>query len=379
VTPRHVYIHVPFCARRCVYCDFSIAVRKIVPVDAYVDAIAREIDARFGRHRRGATTSPNEDRVETLYLGGGTPSKLGAEGIARLLDVVRNRWAIDPAAEVTIEANPEDVSETEAAAWRATGVNRVSLGVQSFHAGVLEWMHRTHDVADVETAARALRSAGLDDWSLDLIFALPPELNRAWSDDLARAIDLEPDHVSAYGLTVEPQTPLRRWRDRGQAGDANDEHYEEEFLEADRTLGAAGFEHYEVSNYARPGHRARHNSAYWRRVAYVGLGPSAHSFDGAIRRWNEREYAAWRTATDRGRDPIGGAEELTPDGVRMEQAYLGLRTSDGMELSDENRPDFERWNRHGWAVVGGGTGRLTPLGWLRLDALVADLTSVRSR
>ncbi|CAG1773248.1 partial Heme chaperone HemW, partial [uncultured bacterium] len=278
-----------------------------------------------------------------------------------------------------IEANPEDVSLDAARQWRDAGITRVSLGVQSFNDDVLRWMHRTHDARQVDRAADSLRQAGLNDWSLDLIFALPSEVQRSWTDDLRRAVALEPPHISAYGLTVEPHTPLLRWRERGQVHDAGEEQYETEFLAADQVLGEAGFEHYEVSNYAKPGRRARHNSAYWDRVPYVGLGPSAHSFDGVVRRWNTREYAAWLQQTATGTDPVGGKEVVEGDSVAIEEAYLGLRSSKGLRLSPANEVHFERWRDRGWAVVVDGIGRLTPAGWLRLDSLVAALTNVRSR
>lgn len=370
VQARHVYVHVPFCARRCSYCDFSIAVRRNVPVGEYLDSLDREIRIRFA--------GPGHD-VETIYLGGGTPSRLGTEGISRVLDLVRTRFRPTNDAEVTIEANPEDVTVEAASGWRAAGVNRVSLGIQSFDDAVLKWMHRTHDAAQAVRATSILRNAGFDDWSLDLIFALPPEINRSWTDDLHRAIDLDPAHISCYGLTVEPHTPLLRWRERGQVHDADEERYEAEFLEADQVLTRAGYEHYEVSNFARSGRLARHNSAYWRRVPYVGLGPSGHSFDGLIRRWNVREYVAWRTSILSGQDPLEGTEELDTESVALERAYLGLRTASGIAVDHANAPDFSRWSDQGWAVVVDGIGHLTPAGWLRLDSLVADLTDVRSR
>lgn len=368
--PRHVYVHVPFCARRCSYCDFAIAVRRTVPVADFVDALEREVRSRFGQ---------GTNEIDTLYLGGGTPSRLGQDGLRRVLETVRARFPTAPGAEVTIEANPEDVSAEAVSSWREAGVTRVSLGVQSFDDAVLTWMHRTHDEAQAECAASLLGESGFDDWSLDLIFALPPEVKRSWPDDLRRALELEPPHISCYGLTVEPHTPLLRWRERGEVHEADEERYEEEFLEADTMLTAAGYEHYEVSNYARPDRRAAHNSAYWRRVPYIGLGPSAHSFDGTVRRWNTREYVAWRERILSGRDPVEGTESPNPAAVAIEQAYLGLRTSAGLPVSDANASDFDRWCNSGWAVVADGMGRLTPSGWLRVDALVADLTDVRSR
>ena len=367
---RHVYVHVPFCARRCSYCDFAIAVRRTVPVDDFVEALDRELVLRFGDRR---------EEVDTIYLGGGTPSRLGPAGVRRVLDLVRSRFMPVPGAEITIEANPDDVSREDALAWRDTGITRVSLGVQSFDDQVLRWMHRTHDAAHAVNAATVLREAGFDDWSLDLIFALPPEVERSWMTDLDRAIALAPTHISCYGLTVEPHTPLLRWRERGQVHDADEERYEAEFLETHRALADAGYEHYEVSNYARSGLYARHNSAYWRRVPYIGIGPSAHSFDGESRRWNVREYAAWRERTLSGADPVEGVESLDADAVAIEQAYLGLRTSQGLPIHEGNASDFGRWSDRGWADTVDGVGRLTPQGWLRLDALVADLTDLRSR
>ena len=368
--PRHVYVHVPFCARRCSYCDFAIAVRRTVPVDEYVDGLDREI-----RMRAGSTATT----VDSIYLGGGTPSRLGFDGVRRVLDLVRARFPQSPRAEVTLEANPEDVSPDAASHWRDAGVTRVSLGVQSFSDDVLRWMHRTHDASQAVRAASVLKTAGFEDWSLDLIFALPPEVERSWTDDLRRAIELEPAHISCYGLTVEPHTPLLRWRERGQVHEADEERYEGEFLEADRLLTGAGFEHYEVSNYARPSRRALHNAAYWRRVPYIGFGPSAHSFDGTERRWNAREYVAWRDRIVSGQDPVEGTESLEPASVAIEEAYLGLRTLEGIPVSAANASDVDRWTDRGWAVVADYKARLTPAGWLRLDALVTGLTNVRSR
>ena len=186
------------------------------------------------------------------------------------------------------------MSPDAASRWRDAGVTRVSLGIQSFNDDVLRWMHRTHDASQARQAAATLKGAGFDDWSLDLIFALPPEVERSWTDDLQQAIDLGSAHISCYGLTVEPHTPLVRWRERGQVHEADEERYEADFLEADRLLTGAGFEHYEVSNYARPNRRAVHNSAYWQRVSYVGFGPSAHSFS------TERAGAGTRASTWRG-------------------------------------------------------------------------------
>jgi oxygen-independent coproporphyrinogen-3 oxidase len=372
VLPRHVYVHVPFCARRCVYCDFSIAVRRDVPVDDYVAAIAAELGTRFATHESW--------NASTLYLGGGTPSRLGGEGVARLMETLTRRITPAADAEVTLEANPDDVNGANARAWCDAGINRLSLGVQSFDDETLRWMHRTHDAAQIPRAVDAARRAGIDDVSVDLIFSLPEQLNRSWHRDLEQALALEPTHVSLYGLTVEPHTPLGRWRERGDVVESPDERYESEFLSAHETLGAAGFEHYEVSNFARPARRARHNSAYWERVPYVGIGPSAHGFDGHVRRWNEAAYVEWARRAVGGTDPIAGSESLDAEDVAAEDAYLGLRTTSGLRIGEAERGRVAGWIEQGWARFADADRLvLTPSGWLRLDALTAALTVERSR
>ena len=371
VLPRHLYVHVPFCGRRCSYCDFSIAVRRITPVDEYLTALEAELSMRFGE--QGAWT------LDTLYLGGGTPSRLGADGVTRLIELVLHRATLAPGAEVTIEANPDDVSATGAAAWRAAGVTRISLGVQSFDSRVLHWMHRLHDADRAVAAVHAARAAGFDDLSIDLIFALPAKLERDWTRDLDLALSLGPTHLSLYGLTVEQRTPLGRWHERGEVREAPEERYEAEYLEAHSRLVAAGLEHYEVSNFGRAGSHARHNSAYWSGVPYGGIGPAAHEYDGRVRRWNVAPYAEWVTRVAAAHDPVGGAEELTGPERDAEAVYLGLRTAAGLELSPAERARAEPWVSQRWADFDGDRLRLTPLGWLRLDALAADLTLLRSR
>jgi oxygen-independent coproporphyrinogen-3 oxidase len=355
-----------------VYCDFAIAVRRVVPADDYVSAVERELSIRFPE--TGAWP------VETLYFGGGTPSRLGGEGVARLLEVVQRRISIEPAAEITLEANPEDVTLEAARQWRAAGINRLSLGTQSFHDAVLRWMHRTHDNRAVAAAVENARVAGIDDLSLDLIFALPNEIERDWEADVAAALALQPTHLSLYGLTTEPATPLGRWRDRGIVTEAREDSYEREFLYADRALSAAGFEHYEVSNFALPGHRAKHNSMYWRAKPYAGFGPGAHEFDGATRRWNVDAYVEWARRLGKLTDPIEGSELLDDASRDAERVYLGLRTSDGLRLSGAELVRTQAWIEAGWGTItDSDLLELTPLGWLRLDSLAADLTVVRSR
>jgi oxygen-independent coproporphyrinogen-3 oxidase len=422
VPPRHLYVHVPFCARRCAYCDFSIAVRRTTPVDEYLRALRMELAmlARVqGVQSRAAWT------LDTVYLGGGTPSQLGT-ALPRVLDAISDVATIAPDAEVTVEANPEDVTPETATAWRRASVNRISLGSQSFDARVLAWMHRVHSAAQIPRAVEIARGAGFDNVSLDLIFALPRFLDRDWKRDLESAIALDPEHLSLYGLTVEPRTPLSRWRDRGEVREAGDEAYADEFLLAHDTLGAAGYEHYEVSNFSKPGLHSRHNSSYWSGAAYAGIGPSAHSFDGARRWWNVAPYAEWTERLTADSSPVAEVEVLDEENLSNEQVYLGLRTTGGVRVAGDQLAEVQPWVDRGWAAFSQpeagdqasqaaaewgapqerlsrrrsssgaphpGAARtqipsqsephaqlkLTPNGWLLLDELAASLTCIRSR
>lgn len=368
----HLYIHVPFCARRCSYCDFAIAVRRDVPSARFAAALLAEWDRR--RVEQQWSEFPE---LATIYFGGGTPSRLEPGTLTDLLNRLARDRPIAAGAEITLEANPEDVTPSRARAWRAAGINRVSLGIQSFEPRVLQWMHRTHSADDAGQAVETLRAAGLARLSLDLIYALPPEVPRNWAEDVDRALALEPEHLSLYGLTVEQHTPLARWVTRGEAHPAPEERYADEFLSAHARLTRSGYRHYEVSNYARPGHEAVHNSAYWRRSPYLGLGPSAHSGLGARRWWNVREWSAWAEAISLGVSPVLGEEQLDSGALALESVYLGLRTDAGLPASALRQTVVESWVREQWAAVAEGRVRLTPEGWLRLDALVAQAVGRR--
>jgi len=377
---RHVYLHVPFCQRRCSYCDFSIAVRKRIPAREYVDVVLRELSLL-------GVTDPGREpgdtaavRLDTIYLGGGTPSLLPPDAISALLTSLRDAFHVTSSrddVEITLEANPEDVKPESAAAWRLAGVNRVSLGAQSFDDGVLQWMHRSHDATRVGDAVRALRAAGVDNISLDLIFALPAELRRDWARDLDLACSLHPAHLSLYGLTVEERTPLARWISRGATSRPDEERYAEEYLYAHERLARDGYRFYEVSNAERDGYRSRHNSAYWSGRAYLGLGPAAHSFDGRVRRWNLGAWESYRRAVAAGLPTVEAEEVLTEEQRDLESLYLALRTDAGLPLAALCRPlppSAALWVERGWAEVSEERLVCTPEGWLRLDALIRDLT-----
>jgi putative oxygen-independent coproporphyrinogen III oxidase len=377
---RHVYLHVPFCVRRCSYCDFSIAVRKRIPARDYVEAVLQELRLVGITDPGRQPGDPRSEALETIYFGGGTPSLLPPNALATLLTSLRDAFPVTSfreALEVTLEANPEDVTSDAATSWRRAGINRISLGAQSFDDRVLQWMHRSHDAARIGSAVRTLRAAGIDNISLDLIFALPADLGRDWAGDLDQALALRPAHLSVYGLTVEERTPLARWISRGAAVAPPDELYADEYLLAHSRLAACGYQFYEVSNAARDGRRSRHNAAYWSGRSYGGLGPAAHSFDGAVRRWNISAWEAYRRAVAAGVSPVASHEVLTDEQRELERVYLALRTDAGLPITALHRAppsSTARWISEGWAELRDGSLVCSPEGWLRLDALVRDLT-----
>jgi len=338
-------------------------VRKSAPAGEYLKGLELELATVEG----GST-------LDTVYAGGGTPSKLGADAIAAMLELIRRRFTISDDAEITIEANPEDVSPQSATAWRNAGVNRISLGTQSFDDAVLKWMHRVHDSEQSLRAIDDLRDAGFENISVDLIFGVPEALDRSWEKDLETAIAQKPDHVSLYGLTIEDHTPLAHWESRGEFVWTTDDRYATEFLAAHNAMISAGFDHYEVSNFGKAGRHSRHNSAYWSRASYVGIGPSAHSFNGAQRWWNVRDYVDWLEKVNSGASPVVERENLEAQQLDAERIYLGLRTTGGLKVTDRERGASSRWIDAGWATLDGGTIRLTAEGWLRLDSLASQLT-----
>jgi oxygen-independent coproporphyrinogen-3 oxidase len=369
VNPAHLYIHVPFCLRRCSYCDFAVTATRTPPIAAWLDAVARELELRAGVQ---GWTAPL--LLRTLYIGGGTPSLMGTGAMAGLCRRLSSRAALVAGAEWTVEANPETLTAELAADWLEAGVNRLSLGAQTFHGPSLEWMGRMHGPDGPERALAGARAAGFTNISLDLIFGLPQRLGRDWDADLDRLLELAPAHVSLYGLTAEAATPLGRWVGDGREVMAPEESYAAEYLAAADRLRGAGYQHYEVSNFARPGFESRHNQAYWDDAAYIGLGPGAHSYLPPRRIWNVRDWNQYRTVVDSGRLPQDGAETVDSAARGLERVWLALRTSAGLTgLTAAQQRLAERWYAQGWAVISDGRVTLTPRGWLLLDRLAVDM------
>ena len=370
--PNGVYVHVPFCAKRCHYCDFSVARSKSPPIEDYLQAIEVDLQQWYGEGDR-------QEWIETLYIGGGTPSLLGADGMAGVAHLLGTRFNWDPATvEWTAEANPNSLTTHLAAAWRTLGINRLSLGVQSFHEDALRWLGRLHSSREAETAIRVARAAGFDRVNVDLIFGLPADVRRDWNVDVERAVELGATHVSVYGLTAEPRTPLGRWVDLGRVQMPADSRYADDYLHASEVLTSAGFEHYEVSNFTLPGQASRHNWLYWDGSDYLGLGPSAHSYLRGERVWNVFRWDRYLKAAIAGESLREGRERPDAEQSRLERIWLDLRTSRGLKLdlgrSTEVAAQVETWRRAGW-VESTEPVRLSPAGWLRLDTIAAEIAA----
>jgi oxygen-independent coproporphyrinogen III oxidase len=370
VNPEHLYVHVPFCVRRCGYCDFAVTATRVAPVDAWIAAVDSELALRMSRYDAPL-------RLQTVYVGGGTPSLLGTGAMRRLRDVL-GRYATwsDLSVEWTAEANPESFTPDLAADWREAGVNRLSLGAQTFSTAALEWMGRLHGPDGPAAAMDAARSAGFDNISIDLIFALPSRLERDWAADLEQAVALDPAHISLYGLTAEPATPLGRWVRDGRETMADEERYAQEYLLAVRVLTAAGYNHYEVSNFAMPGRDSRHNRAYWQHRSYLGIGPGAHSYEPPVRSWNVRDWAEYRLRLERGEPVEDARETLSTAEIGLERVWLGLRADEGLQVEQLTAAQRQRagcWQQAGWAEERDGAVRLTGQGWLLLDRLAVEL------
>jgi len=375
-----LYLHVPFCRRKCLYCDFY-SVEADGRVEPFLGALSREVAL-------AAPHGPNEE-IATVYFGGGTPSLLSPEQIGRILDDLRRHWPIRKDAEISLEANPGTLTDEILQGYRRIGVNRLSLGVQSFHDPLLRSLGRIHDRAEALRAVELARTAGFADLGLDLIYAIPGQTMAQWEGDLRTAVGLAPQHISAYSLTIEQHTPLGRMVAAGESRPASAE-VEAAMLE--RTidlLAAAGYEHYEVSNFARPGFRCRHNLAYWSHQDYLGFGPSAHSFrreDGwgqARRWWNVSNLETYCARLERGAAPAEGEETLGGRELLAERIFLGLRrgaldlaalaeTSD-RDLAAGQRESLQGIVTAGLATLAGDILRLTPRGFLLCDEIARRL------
>ena len=408
--PAALYVHVPFCVSLCPYCDFVVYAGAAARgpgsrIAAVLDALIVEIDLRADVQdaRHGPPGGPRRDALDTVYLGGGTPSLLPAAAIARILDAVHRRFGIAPGAEVTLEANPGPDDRGDPVGMVAAGVTRISLGAQSLDATLLRRLGRRHRPGDVTAAVAAAREAGAGSVSLDLLYDIPGQTPATWDATLGSALELAPDHLSLYSLTLDdpeaeglvgpvgdhlPTTPgARRWRDRARA-EQDDDRAAALYERASDVLGAAGYRGYEISNWAQPGHESRHNLAYWDRRPYEAIGPGAHAFDGVVRRWNAARLDGYlaallpaSTAVTRTAGappdaagapppaaaappslPPGGSETIDADDAAAEAAILGLRLDHGVPITVAEDPRFA-----------------AAFAWAREASLVEDLVPASGR
>ena len=369
-----VYVHVPFCTRRCEYCSFNTApMVDRAGVRRYVAALVREIELLSQASWAGGV------RIGTVFFGGGTPSLLEPAELAVILDTLRGRFAVDVEAEVTVECNPESVTRAKLADYRSAGVTRISLGVQSLDDTVLVAIGRLHTAAGARAAFDAARDAGFSNVSIDLIYGLPGLTADGWRSTVDGIVAWEPEHLSAYGLTLDPGSV---WGSSGVADLPPEEAVVTHYWTMLERAAARGYEHYEISNYARPGFRSRHNQVYWRRGEYLAFGPGAAGFVGDLRYGNVKPVSRYAQLLEEGRLPIDTSERLDARQVLAETLILGLRTADGVASSvlaarvagdAALQRQIAGWREQELLVNDGVRTRLSDAGFLLSDALFVEL------
>lgn len=367
-----IYVHVPFCRRKCPYCDFY-SITDTSRMDEWLDACLAEI--RMAEKPCGS--------ADTIYMGGGTPSLLGARRIGRLLDGIGACFDVDTDAEVTLEVNPATVSADELRDCRAAGVNRLNIGVQSFDDGNLRFLGRIHSCEGAVQGIHGSQQAGFENIGLDLIYALPGQTMEGWQKDLETALEFSPAHLSCYTLTYAPGTPLAASLERGEFEPLDGDDCAELLLLTHDLLTSRGYQHYEISNFAKDAlSQSRHNRKYWENAAYIGLGPAAHSYSRGRRWWNVASVAEYVVLLRSGRPPVLETEQLSTTQMMIEAVYLGLRRSSGIPMKDfaaRFGVDFQTrfadalayYLKAGCLAVTADTCALTRTGMLYADTIAA--------
>lgn len=323
--PIGLYLHIPYCLHKCGYCDFNSHNINEAEMESYVRALLLEMEC--------AAEGAQNSRVSTIFFGGGTPTTLPFADLARILDACRRYFQVDPEAEITCEANPATIPQTDLAQLREAGFNRLSIGVQSFDPDELQRLERVHSVDEVYLTVERARKAKFENLSLDLMFALPGQTVERWQDNLQKAINLRPDHISAYNLTIEPDTTFYKQQTRGQLVMPPDDFQRELFENTIATLTGAGYEHYEISNYAQPGRQCRHNRNYWVDGEYLGLGAGASSAFKGDRYKNEKLPSRYIAQVNETRTAVESRETPGRQQRMGEAVMLGLRLNEGLNLT----------------------------------------------
>ena len=368
-----LYIHIPFCKQACHYCDFHFST-NLQLMEVMMDSITVELKLRKD-YLKG-------EAVDTLYFGGGTPSLVPAEYLEKILDQIAQLFP-GRKQEVTLEANPDDLNPQALANWKSLGIDRLSLGIQSFQDQILKAYNRAHTSKEATQAIQLARAAGFEKFSIDLIYGYPHSDHRLWQLDLEEALRLDPGHLSAYSLTIEPKTTFGNWAKKGKFSPAEDEFVAQQFEWLQERCDKEGYLQYEISNFSRPNQAAVHNSNYWKRRPYLGIGPSAHSFDGSSRGFNPSSNASYTKALSAGSLPFV-LEQLTPTESINEEILTGLRTQWGLDtgsLADRYHLDIleikkgpiSRLTELGMIHTLGKTLTLTRKGQLLADSIASDI------
>lgn len=380
-----IYLHVPFCSAICPYCDFAVQVGRAAARRRYVDTLCLEIAAVAPLWMPLEQQDPRAGRFDTVYFGGGTPSYLEVDELARILDTLRSHLPVEADASIFFEANPEDIDAQRLDAWRRLGVHTLSLGVQSFDDADLKFLGRRHTASQALRAVEEARQAGFETLSVDLIYGLPGQERSAWHHTLDRALRLEPDHLSCYELEIHERTTFGKQVARGHLHPMPDAAQANLFTATHRLLEERGYPGYEVSNFARrPENQSRHNRKYWHHVPYLGLGPSAHSYAVGRRWWNARHSATWMRLLGQESSAMEGHEQLSATDMALEAVMLGLRTRRGLDLDHlkrhygcnllaANEERLAGWVGAGWLQLDAHHLRATFDGWIVADRMAAEL------
>ncbi|HET8861169.1 radical SAM family heme chaperone HemW [Marivirga sp.] len=369
-----IYIHIPFCKQACFYCDFHFSTNMVIK-NEMVEAICKEITLQ--------QDYLDKEPIESIYFGGGTPSVLEENHLKSILNKLRQHYKISSDAEITFEANPDDITPEKLKMLFQNGINRLSVGIQSFDEDILKWMNRAHDSKEAFQCLEWIKESEFNNFSLDLIYGIPISTHEIWEKDLKTLVDFQPPHISSYCLTIEPDTVFGRWQQKGKLNEASEDYASEQFLHLSGYLKKADYEHYEVSNFAKEGFHSKHNSSYWQQKPYLGIGPSAHSYDGKNRQFNISNNAKYMKALKKNEIPAE-MDILSAEDRINEYLMTSLRTSAGCNLQylknelnydliKNAKPQIEQWKSSGLCILESDNLKLTLKGRLLADKLASDL------